>query len=110
MASSSHTGPQRTSSASAKTQQASTAAAAAAPADAISPAADGAPVFTTAPMENDVLLGRGRGLIMHAGNAAFQEIVRLRKHKYSHASSRSKKNKIARQLMQELSKCKGWTW
>jgi len=58
--------------------------------------------FVTEIADNDIILGRGRFLIQRPGNVAFRELVRTRKADYAKAANRNVKDKIARELLDQV--------
>ena len=63
--------------------------------------------FVTSITENDILLGRGAPIINNPGNVRFRELVRSRKEEYSQMVHYTGKDKIARELMQEIANRNG---
>jgi len=65
---------------------------------------DGDDAVVTSITENDVLLGRGAPAIYNTGNVRFRALAQKRRDSYNNAPRRSEKDKIARELMQEVAK------
>ena len=68
------------------------------------PAGEGGGAVVTSITENDVLLGRGAPAIYNTGNVRFRAMAQKRRDSYNNAPRRSEKDKIARELMQEVAK------